>query len=79
MQNIISHEDLQLFQRLKKMIDATTRLECAGCQKLISTLQFYDHLLDQSDDQDETENQQNYNNQELHLCHPENISEILEN
>ena len=51
---IISSEDLQLFNRLKKMIDATVRLECAGCQKLIPTIQFYEHLLEQSD-QDEQE------------------------
>jgi len=42
----IAIEDFQLFNRLKKMIDATIKMECAGCHKLIPTTQFYDHLIE---------------------------------
>ena len=41
---------MQLFNRLKKMIDSTVKMECSGCHKLIPTIQFYDHLVDSSDD-----------------------------
>jgi hypothetical protein len=31
----IDWEEAQLFERLKKIIDACVKLECAGCHKLI--------------------------------------------
>lgn len=42
----IDFEELQLFDRLKKIIDCTVKVECVGCHKLIPTVQFYDHLMD---------------------------------
>ena len=43
-------EDIQLFNRLKRMIDATVKMECLGCHKLIPTIQFYDHLINKDSD-----------------------------
>ena len=45
----ISEDDMQLFNRLKKIIDAAVKMECAGCHKLVPTTQFYDHLIDSFD------------------------------
>jgi hypothetical protein len=46
----ISTEDFQLFGRLKKIIDACVKMQCSGCHKLIPTVQFWEHLLDQESD-----------------------------
>jgi predicted aldo/keto reductase-like oxidoreductase len=40
----IDPEDMQLFNRLKKMIDSAIKMECSGCHKLIPTTKFYEHL-----------------------------------
>lgn len=37
------------------MIDATAQMECIGCQKLIPTIQFYEHLLESNDADTEEE------------------------
>lgn len=34
----IHYEEMQLFNRLKKMIDSTVKMECSGCHKLIPTI-----------------------------------------
>lgn len=37
---------MQLFNRLKKMIDACVKMECLGCHQLVPTIMFYEHLID---------------------------------
>ena len=49
-------EDHQLFSRLKTMIDATVKLECSGCRKLIPTCQFYEHLIETQEHEEEIRN-----------------------
>ena len=54
---------MQLFDRLKKIVDATVKLECYGCHKLIPTTQFYEHLLDSANDCDP-------------LCHDQSLTDF---
>ena len=47
----IDLEDMQLFNRLKKMIDSAIKMECSGCHKLIPTTKFYEHISNDFDDE----------------------------
>jgi hypothetical protein len=68
-------EDYKLFTRLKKIIDATVKMECAGCHKLVPTIQFYDHLIEQIETE---ENDEHANLFELEDINSKDYNDLLE-
>jgi phenylalanine-4-hydroxylase len=50
--NNLDSVDLQLFERLKKIVDASVKMECESCHKLVPTTQFFQHLVSQHKEDD---------------------------